>query len=102
MLTAAYHMLRNNVPYRDLGGDHFDQRDKRQTANRQIRRLGARRAYTVEVKAAARRPRTMFLSSVWPPMAAIVTIDGARSSDGKRHDEIPTGRAPEDQATLNR
>jgi len=52
MLTAVYHMLRNNVPYRDLGGDHFDQRDKRQTANRLVKRLGAL-GYTVEIKAAA-------------------------------------------------
>lgn len=52
MLTAAYHMLRGDVPYHDLGGDHFDQRDKRHTANRLIKRLGAM-GYTVEIKAAA-------------------------------------------------
>jgi transposase len=52
MLTAAYHMLRGDVPYRDLDGDHFDQRDKRRTANRLIKRLGAL-GYTVEIKAAA-------------------------------------------------
>lgn len=52
MLTAAYHMLRADVSYRDLGGDHFDLRDKRQTANRLIKRLGAM-GYTVELKAAA-------------------------------------------------
>lgn len=52
MLTAAYHMLRGDVPYRDLGADHFDRRDKRQTANRLVKRLGAL-GYTVEIKAAA-------------------------------------------------
>ena len=52
MLTAAYHMLRGDVPYRDLGADHFDQRDKRHTANRLIKRLAAI-GYTVEIKAAA-------------------------------------------------
>lgn len=53
MLTAAYHMLR--VPYRDRGGDHFDQRDKRQVANRLLKRIGALGAlsYDVEIKAAA-------------------------------------------------
>jgi transposase len=52
MLTAAYYMLRGNVPYRDLGADHFDHRDKRQAANRLIKRLGAL-GYAVEIKAAA-------------------------------------------------
>ena len=52
MLTAAYHMLRNQTPYRDLGADHFDQRDKREVARRLIKRLGAL-GYSVEVKAAA-------------------------------------------------
>lgn len=52
MLTAVYHMLRNNLPYRDLGAAHFDQRDKQQLANRLIKRLGAI-GYTVEIKAAA-------------------------------------------------
>jgi hypothetical protein len=28
MLTAAYSMLRDDVPYRDLSADHFDRRDK--------------------------------------------------------------------------
>jgi hypothetical protein len=52
MLTAVYHMLRDNLAYRDLGGDHFDQRDKRQVAKRLIKRLGDL-GYSVEVKAAA-------------------------------------------------
>jgi len=52
MLTAVYHMLRNGSAYRDLGGDHFDQRDKRHVAKRLIKRLGEM-GYTVEVKAAA-------------------------------------------------
>jgi hypothetical protein len=52
ILTAVYHMLRNNRPYRDLGADHFDQRDKRQVANRLLKRLAAM-GYEVEIKAAA-------------------------------------------------
>ena len=52
MLTAVYHMLRDNLPYRDLGADHFDQRDKQQIANRLIKRLGTM-GYSVEIKAAA-------------------------------------------------
>ena len=39
MLTAIYHMLRNSTPYHDLGGDHFDRRDKARVAKRLIRRL---------------------------------------------------------------
>jgi transposase len=32
MLTAAYHMLKHDVDYRDLGADHFDRRDKAKLA----------------------------------------------------------------------
>ncbi len=45
-------MLRNDVPYRDRGADHFDQRDKRQVANRLLKRLAAL-GFTVTVTAAA-------------------------------------------------
>lgn len=40
LLTAAYHMLKYGVEYRDLGPDHFD-RDKDLQATRLIRRLKA-------------------------------------------------------------
>jgi transposase len=39
MLTAAYFMLRDGVEYRDLGGRYFGEHDKRETANRLLRRL---------------------------------------------------------------
>lgn len=39
MLTAAYHMLRDGVEYKDLGADHFDKRDKAKIAKRLVRRL---------------------------------------------------------------
>jgi len=52
MLTAVYHMLRNGVSYKDLGGDYFDRRDQAKIANRLIKRLGDL-GYSVEVKAAA-------------------------------------------------
>jgi transposase len=39
MLTAAYHMLREGVDYRDLGADYFDRRDRAKLAQRLIRRL---------------------------------------------------------------
>jgi transposase len=39
MLTAAYHMLKHDVDYRDLGADHFDRRDKAKLARRLIARL---------------------------------------------------------------
>ncbi len=45
MLTAAYHMLKYGVEYRDLGPNHFE-RDKQVQADRLIRRL---RALGVEV-----------------------------------------------------
>jgi transposase len=51
MLTAAYHMLKDDVDYRDLGADHFDRRDKAKLANRLIQRLH-QLGFTVEVRAA--------------------------------------------------
>lgn len=39
MLTAVFHLLRDHVPYRDLGPNWFDHRDKMRIANRLQRRL---------------------------------------------------------------
>jgi transposase len=39
MLTAAYHMLKEGLPYKDLGTDHFHRRDKAKLAKRLIHRL---------------------------------------------------------------
>jgi transposase len=52
ILTAAYHMLKHGVPYRDLGADHFDRRDKSRLAKRLLRRL-QELGVQVEVRAAA-------------------------------------------------
>ena len=52
MLTAVYYMLRTDTPYHDRGADHFDDRDKRQVANRLLKRLAAL-GFTVTVTAAA-------------------------------------------------
>lgn len=52
MLTAAYHMLRNRVPYDDLGSDHFDRLDKSKAIGRLVRRL-QQLGCDVEVKQAA-------------------------------------------------
>jgi transposase len=51
MLTACYYMLRDGVPYRDLGPLHFDHRDKTKTIRRLVRRLSAL-GCNVEVHAA--------------------------------------------------
>ena len=51
MLTAAYHMLKHDLDYRDLGADHFDRRDKTKLANRLIHRL-QELGLTVEVRPA--------------------------------------------------
>jgi len=39
MLTAIYHMLVRDVPYKDLGGQYFDRRDKNRVVQRLIRCL---------------------------------------------------------------
>jgi transposase len=51
MLTAAYYILRDDVDYRDLGSDHFDRTDRKRTADRLVKRLGAL-GFTVELKEA--------------------------------------------------
>ena len=51
MLTAAYFMLRDGVEYRDLGGRHFTEHDKRETTKRLLHRLRDL-GVVVEVKAA--------------------------------------------------
>ncbi|MFI4972585.1 MAG: IS110 family transposase [Hyphomicrobiales bacterium] len=52
MLTAAYHMLRDNVAYKDLGTTHFDRRDTTKLVNRLIRRV-AELGFQVELRPAA-------------------------------------------------
>jgi transposase len=52
ILTAAYHMLRDGVAYKDLTGNYFDSRDRAKIARRLIRRLNDL-GLEVEVKAAA-------------------------------------------------
>jgi len=39
MLTAAYHMLKKGVEYKDLGADHFSRRERSKTIQRLVRRL---------------------------------------------------------------
>jgi transposase len=51
MLTSAWHMLRNQTEWRDLGASHFDRADATKTANRLIRRL-QQIGYAVQVSPA--------------------------------------------------
>lgn len=39
IVTAVYFMLRNGVPYRELGGNYFDTIDRAKAASRLVRRL---------------------------------------------------------------
>jgi transposase len=52
MLTAAYHILRDDVDYKDLGSDYFDRTDRKKTAARLVKRLGDL-GFTVEINEAA-------------------------------------------------
>lgn len=52
MLTAVYFMLKHNVPYNDLGADHFDRADRAKVASRLVRKL-SELGYAVELKMAA-------------------------------------------------
>jgi transposase len=52
MLGAAYHIIRDDRPYQDLGADHFTRRDRAAIARRLIRRLN-HLGLEVEVRPAA-------------------------------------------------
>jgi transposase len=52
MLTAAYHILRDSVPYKDLGPDHFTRRDKKHAVRRLQRRIEDL-GFAVEIRPAA-------------------------------------------------
>jgi len=52
LLRATYHVVTTRVPYRDLGPDYFDARDRQRSMRRLVRRLEAL-GYQVDLKAAA-------------------------------------------------
>lgn len=52
MLTAAYHMLRDDEDYRELGADYFQKKDREKAARQLVRRL-QNLGYEVEVHRAA-------------------------------------------------
>jgi transposase len=52
ILTAAYYLLRNEVPYRDLGPLYFARLDRDRTAQRLLRRI-KELGYDVEIRKAA-------------------------------------------------
>jgi transposase len=39
ILVISYHIIQRKEPYRELGGDYFDQRRPEATANRLLNRL---------------------------------------------------------------
>lgn len=39
MLRSAYHILKNNTPYKELGPDYFDQRRKAEIVKKSVKRL---------------------------------------------------------------
>lgn len=49
ILIAAYHILKEEVAYEDLGGDYFARRDEEKTKRRLIRQL-EEYGYQVELK----------------------------------------------------
>jgi hypothetical protein len=50
MLASVHHMLSKNEPYKDLGADHFDKRNREQLAGGLVRRL-VRLGFDVELRA---------------------------------------------------
>lgn len=52
MLSSIHHMLSKNEPYRDLGPDHFEKRNREQLAKGLVRRL-KHLGFAVDIKEAA-------------------------------------------------
>jgi transposase len=50
MLRSMYHMLKNHEPYKELGAQHFAERNRTQTAHRLVKRL-KQMGYTIELSA---------------------------------------------------
>lgn len=55
ILVIAYHIIQRHEPYRELGGNYFDERKKATTANRLTRRL-EKLGYKVLITAPASEP----------------------------------------------
>ncbi len=51
MLQAAYFVIRDSVPYKELGPDHFDCRDRKVVLQRLARRIEAL-GYQVQLRPA--------------------------------------------------
>ncbi|MGE5561229.1 MAG: IS110 family transposase, partial [Chloroflexota bacterium] len=49
ILVCIYHMLKNHVPYQDLGADYFDERNRAKAARRAVERL-QKLGYTVTIE----------------------------------------------------
>jgi len=49
ILVAAYHILKEEVDYKDLGGDYFQKRNEEKTTRRLVRQL-EQFGYQVELK----------------------------------------------------
>ena len=52
ILVIAYHVLRRRQPYRELGPNFFDERDKTRVQRRLVQRL-EKLGFTVELRPAA-------------------------------------------------
>ncbi len=39
MLTAIYHMLKNNIPYRNLGADYYNKFNREKKINSYLKKL---------------------------------------------------------------
>lgn len=49
LLVIIYHVLRDRVPYQDLGSNFFDERDRQRVEQRLVRRL-ERLGYQVDLQ----------------------------------------------------
>jgi len=68
LIVIAYEMLKNRVPYRELGGDYFDQKNPQRVGKRLIGRL-ERMGYTFPVPPVAPVVAVAPQPAAWPAAA---------------------------------
>jgi transposase len=70
ILQMIYHMIDRGEPYREMGGDYFDQFDKARTAKRLVKRLEAI-GYSVQL---SERPPALAMERVDPAALAVLPL----------------------------
>ena len=83
LVVVAFHMLKDLVPYRDLGGDYFDRLNPERTARKLLARL-ARLGYPIA--AAVVQPDPLVVDP-----APVVAVETAKPKRGRPRKTVAVG-----------